>query len=84
MVQSDPQLAFIYQVLREKWLEKKSANATSINGNSEQNSEPQVLEVADMVADEVANKIADEVVDEVTDEMTHEVEPRPPGAFPED
>jgi protein-tyrosine phosphatase len=46
MVQSDSQLVFIYQVLREKWLEKKSASS--------------VLEV------------------------TEEVEPRPPGAFPED
>ncbi|KAI9779593.1 MAG: hypothetical protein M1839_007258 [Geoglossum umbratile] len=78
MVQGDSQLAFIYQVLREKWLEKKpAATATSVNGDSGQNSEPQVLEMADKVTDQVAH-------DEATDQMVNEVEPRPPGAFPED
>ncbi|KAH0537343.1 hypothetical protein FGG08_005859 [Glutinoglossum americanum] len=46
MVQSDSQLAFVYQVLREKWLEKKTIAPSP--------------------------------------EVTEEVEPRPPGAFPED
>ncbi|KAH0566366.1 hypothetical protein GP486_000224 [Trichoglossum hirsutum] len=42
MVQSDSQLVFIYQVLKERWLEKRST--MSVNGASKQHSEPQAPE----------------------------------------
>ncbi|KAI9771467.1 MAG: hypothetical protein M1840_002087 [Geoglossum simile] len=74
MVQSDSQLVFIYQVLRDHWLGKKSA--TAVNGDAEKNGASQVLEMTDKVDDEVADKATDGVVDDL--------EPRPPGAFPED
>jgi protein-tyrosine phosphatase len=74
MVQSESQLVFIYQVLKEQWLKKKSA--TTVNGDAEQNGVHHALETT--------GKVADEVTDEATNGVVDDVDPRPPGAFPED